>query len=330
MDPVPALDGLSVLLSAPILFFALGIAAALIGTELPLPEGFDKTLASYLIVALGLKGGAALASNGDPSAYLPVLLAGAGLSFALPFLAFALLRAATRLDRLNAAAVAAHYGSVSLVTFIAAGRFVEGQGLAYGGHMVAVLAVMEAPAIVSGLILAGRDPALAARPGAPAPVGTVLREALTNGSVVLLVGALAVGMAVGQPGLDKLAGFFVAPFDGVLCLFLLAMGFVATRRLREARSLTPALVGFALAMPLLGGACGLGLGWALGLGTAELTLFTTLAASCSYIAVPAALRHALPSADPAVSMPLALAVTFPFNIMVGIPLYHGWAAAVAG
>lgn len=327
------------LLSAPILFFALGAAMALAGTTIPFPEGLGRGLAAYLLVAIGLKGGAALAGSAAADA-LPLLVAAAALSFVMPLLGFLLLRTAVRLDRVNAAAIAAHYGSVSLVTFVTASKLLETQGIGFSGHMVAALAVMEAPAIVTALLLAGlagegRTVALAAGGGGSVPVGfgstggrhgggsfaAALREAALNGSVLLLAGSLLVGLIIGKPGLAGLSGLFVAPWDGVLCLFLLEMGFIATSRLREAMGLDARLILFGLGMPLVGAALGLATAAALALPLGDAALLVTLSASASYIAVPAALRQALPDADPGLSLPLSLGITFPFNILVGIPLY---------
>lgn len=322
---------MDVLLSAPILFFALGALIAFTGARIPFPDGFGKALAAYLLVAIGLKGGAAL-SGASLGSVMPLLLTTAMLSLTMPFLAFALLRGPVGLDRVNAAAIAAHYGSVSLVTFVTATKLLEAQGIAYGGHMVAALAIMEAPAIITGLLLSGRI-GMAAGAGAGQAGGTValnmgggglssaLREAAFNGSILLLAGSLLVGVVIGTPGLAKLSGLFVAPWDGALCLFLLDMGYLAASRMRQAAALNLRLLGFGLVMPLLGAGIGLLAALSLGLDLGDTVLLVTLCASASYIAVPAALRHALPDADPGLSLPLSLAVTFPFNILVGIPLY---------
>lgn len=325
---------MDVLLSAPILFFGLGALMALAGTRIPFPDGFGKALAAYLLVAIGLKGGVALAGASIVSV-LPLLLTAALISFAMPTLAFALLRGPVGLDRVNAAAIAAHYGSVSLVTFVTATKLLEAQGISFGGHMVAALAIMEAPAIVTGLLLSGRV-GMAARGGVEQGGGTLalnlggagggglwsgLREAAFNGSILLLTGSLLVGLIIGAPGLAKLSGLFVTPWDGVLCLFLLDMGHLAASRMRQAAALNLRLLGFGLVMPLLGAAIGLSASLPLRLELGDAVLLVTLCASASYIAVPAALRHALPDADPGLSLPLCLAVTFPFNILVGVPVY---------
>lgn len=330
------------LLSAPILFFGLGAVIALTGARIPFPEGFGKALAAYLLVAIGLKGGVALA-GADVGAVLPLLLTAGLLSLLMPVLGFGLLRSAVGLDQVNAAAIAAHYGSVSLVTFVTATKLLESQGVTFGGHMVAALAIMEGPAIVSGLLLAGAAGMVSGVAaggggslsvplgGGPVQGGSIrgaIREAAFNGSVLLLAGSLLVGLVIGKPGLQSLHGLFIAPWDGVLCLFLLEMGYLATSRLREAVSLSPRLIAFGIVMPLAGAGIGLAAAASLGLGLGDAALLVTLCASASYIAVPAALRHALPAAEPGLSLPLSLGITFPFNILVGIPLYLAVSRAV--
>ncbi|CAO3361206.1 sodium-dependent bicarbonate transport family permease [Azospirillum melinis] len=332
------------LLSAPILFFGLGAVIALTGARIPFPEGFGKALAAYLLVAIGLKGGVALA-GADVGAVLPLLLTAGLLSLLMPVLGFGLLRSAVGLDQVNAAAIAAHYGSVSLVTFVTATKLLESQGVTFGGHMVAALAIMEGPAIVSGLLLAGTAgmvsgvaagggggslsvPLGASGTGNGGSIRGAIREAAFNGSVLLLAGSLLVGLVIGKPGLQSLHGLFIAPWDGVLCLFLLEMGYLATSRLREAVSLSPRLIAFGIVMPLAGAGIGLAAAASLGLGLGDAALLVTLCASASYIAVPAALRHALPAAEPGLSLPLSLGITFPFNILVGIPLYLALSRAV--
>ena len=310
-------------LSAPmILFFALGMAAALLRSDLTVPEPVAKALALFLMMAIGLKGGAALAESGLGGPALPAMGAGVLLSFLLPLLAFAWLRATTRLNRADSGAIAAHYGSISVVTFVTATAVLGDRGVILAGYMVAVMALMETPAIVTGLFLAkGGKARMDAR---------FAHDVLLNGSVVLLIGAFAVGWIGGTPALDRLTPFIVDPFDGVLCLFLLDMGLVAGRRLREAGGLQINALVFAVVMPLLNALAAVGLSLAVGLGMDDATFLAVLAASASYIAVPAALRLALPEANPGIALTLSLAVTFPFNIAIGIPLYHALVQAVYG
>jgi uncharacterized protein len=313
------------LLSPPILSFALGLLAGLARAELEIPDAVAKGLAVYLIFAIGLKGGVAVAGGGaDLGRLLPVLAAAAALSFLLPLAAFALLRLTTALGRVDAAAVSAHYGSVSIVTYVAAAELLRTRGVPFEGYMTAVVAVMETPAIVTGLLLAGgasggqQEPR---RPAAAAPTRALLREVLLNGSVVLLLGAFAIGLVAGAPGWTRVAGFFEAPFQGILCLFLLEMGLLVARRLRAGPRPGPGALAFALYMPLLGAAAGLAAGAGLGLSAGGTAILATLCASASYIAVPAALRLALPRANPSLSLSLSLGVTFPFNVVLGVPLY---------
>jgi len=317
-----ALDlAISTILSPIVLFFALGLAAALARSEMSIPESFAKGIAIYLMMAIGLKGGFAMAESGLTRDVAAVLIAGVLLSFTLPLLAYPLLRATTGLGRIDAAAAAAHYGSISIVTFVAANEAIELAGLETSGHLVAVAALMEAPAIVTALLLAGR----AAQRGervAGARRGDLLREVALNASVVVLVGALLIGWITGDAGRRQVGSFFLTPLQGVLCLFLLDMGLAAGRGLRVGwRSLEPATLAFGLYMPLVGGGVAALLALALGLHAGDAALLTTLAASASYIAVPAAMRLALPEARPAIYLTLSLGVTFPFNLTLGIPLY---------
>jgi hypothetical protein len=235
-----------------------------------------------------------------------------------------MLRLLTRLDRLNAAAVAGHYGSISIVTFLAGGSLISLRNVEAEGFMVAVAAVMEAPAILSALWLASRG-------GRSRLDSTLLREVLLNGSIVLLVGAFVIGWVTGQQGMAKIEPFIGAPFQGVLCLFLLDMGLIAGRGLRRSyRDLGVGAIAFGMLMPLLGSTFGLGAAVLLDLSLGGTVLMMILAASASYIAVPAAMRVALPEANPSIYLTLSLGVTFPFNLAVGIPIYYAAALAATG
>ena len=324
MDDILKLAGAN-LLSPIILSFALGLAAALARSDLSVPEAAAKALSIYLLFAIGFKGGAAVAAHGVDATLVLSLGAGIVLSLAIPFVAYALLRAITRLSVLDAAAVAAHYGSISIVTFVAATSVLTAQGIEFEGYMVAVAAAMEAPAIISALWLVTRGA------GGQRIDAELWREILLNGSIVLLVGSFAIGLVTGQKGLDEIASFIVAPFKGVLCLFLLDMGLVAGRGLRQSRGvLSAGALGFGIVMPLIGASLGLVAALALGLSPGGTALLMVLSASASYIAVPAAMRVALPAANPAISLTLALGVTFPFNLTLGIPLYIAVAQALTG
>jgi uncharacterized protein len=316
------------LITPMILCFALGLFAALARSELTVPEAAAKTMSLYLLFSIGFKGGVSVADHGADASLILALLAGVVLSFGLPFIAFALLRVLTRLSAMDAAAVAAHYGSISIVTFVTATSVLAGRGIESEGYMVAVAAAMEAPAIISALWLVARSNSGGQVQRMDAELW---REILLNGSIVLLVGSFFIGMATGKPGLERIAAFIVSPFQGVLCLFLLDMGLVAGRGLRAARGvLTLGTLVFGILMPVVGAVIGLGAGLGLGLSPGGVALMMTLCASASYIAVPAAMRVALPEANPSVYLTLSLGVTFPFNLTIGIPTYVAVALAMTG
>ena len=309
------------LLSPMVLFFVLGLAATLARSDLSIPEAIAKAMSLYLMMAIGFKGGASVAQHGLDARLGLAILAGVILSAAIPFIAFRLLMATSKLPRIDAAAIAAHYGSISIVTFLAATQALELSGIKFEGYMVAVAAAMETPAIIAALWLA--------RTCESRMDGTTLREVMFNGSIVMLVGSFLIGIATGADGMKAISAFIVDPFKGILCLFLLDMGIIAGRGLREGRkNLTLPVVLFGLYMPLIGGALGGVASWLVGLSVGSNALMITLAASASYIAVPAALRLALPEARPAIYLPLSLGVTFPFNLTLGIPLYIAVAAAL--
>lgn len=300
-----------------ILSFVLGLLAALVRSDLSFPEAIAKGMSLYLLFAIGFKGGAGVAAHGADARLVTALLAGILLSLALPLLAFALLRSLAKVSIIDAAAVAGHYGSISIVTFLTAGALLTERGVTAESYMVAVAAAMEAPAILSALwLVAWRGE------GVEKQSATAWREILFNGSIVLLVGAFAIGWFTGQGGLAQIESFIVSPFKGVLCLFLLDMGLVAGRGLLSSRGiLKPGILVFAVLMPLIGATLGLAAGLVLGLSQGGVTLMMVLCASASYIAVPAAMRVALPQANPGLSLTLSLGLTFPFNLILGIPLY---------
>ncbi len=313
------------LISPIILSFALGLFAALARSDLSVPEAAAKALSIYLLFAIGFKGGVSVARHGVDGTLLLSLLAGVALSFILPFVAFAMLRVLTRLSVTDAAAVAGHYGSISIVTFVAATSVLTSQGIASEGYMVAVAAAMEAPAILSALWLVARSG------GSRDMDSDLWREILLNGSIVLLIGAFAIGLITGEEGFARIASFIDAPFQGVLCIFLLDMGLVAGRGLRKVRGvLSVGAFAFGVLMPLAGSLLGLGAGLLLGLSPGGVMLMMTLSASASYIAVPAAMRVALPEANPSIYLTLSLGVTFPFNLTLGIPIYLALAQAATG
>jgi len=316
------------LTSPMILFFVLGLLAALAKSDLVIPEAIAKGMAIYLMLAIGFKGGAGVAEHGVDSTLLLALLAGIVLSAILPLIAFPLLTGTTHLSRVDAAGIAACYGSISIVTFLAAAQALSTAGIAYEGYMVAIAAAMETPPIIVALWLAKNAGNAKNGKNGPAFDGAMLREVFLNGSIVVLVGAFAIGWITGSDGLDSISAFIVDPFKGILCLFLLDMGIIAGRGMREGRNLSPKVVLFGLYMPLIGAALGFGLAQLIGLSAGGVALMTTLAASASYIAVPAAMRVALPDAKPSIYLPLSLGVTFPFNLAIGIPLYIYAASAL--
>lgn len=311
-----------------ILFFVLGMAAGFARSDLAIPEAVAKGLAIYLMAAIGLKGGVSVAVTGLAPELGLAAAGGVLLSFLLPFPAYYLLRHLGRLDGINAAAVAAHYGSVSLVTFVTASEMLKGIGLTVPGYMAAVLALMETPAIISGLWLArrharGTAPTLGNGEGA----SSLMHDVFLNASVVLLVGAFIIGVVAGQEGFAPIAPVFEGGYRGVLCLFLLDMGLIAARRLTQTRALNRRLAVLAILLPLINGTLGVLLGTALALDPASAATLGILAASASYIAVPAAMRLALPQADPGIYLSMSLGITFPFNVIVGISLF-AWLAQV--
>ncbi len=305
------------LISPIILSFVLGLLAAWVRSDLSFPEAIARGMALYLLFAIGFKGGVGVAAHGTDARLAAALLAGIALSLVLPLLAFALLRSLSQVSIMDAAAVAGHYGSISIVTFLTASTLLTERGVAAEGYMVAVAAAMEAPAILSALWLAAWR-----GEGAEKPDAKAWREVLFNGSIVLLVGAFVIGWITGKDGLAQIDSFIVSPFKGVLCLFLLDMGLIAGRGLLNSRGiLRPGLLVFAFLMPLVGAMLGLAAGLALGLSQGGVALMMVLCASASYIAAPAAMRVALPQANPALSLTLSLGLTFPFNLIFGIPLY---------
>lgn len=328
---------LSNLLIPAVLFFALGIIARLIKSDLRFPPDLAKILSIYLLVSIGLHGGFELGKAELGTALASILWALA-LGFLLPIAGFGLLIATRRVDPLNAAAIAAHYGSVSAGTFLTAIAYLGNQGIEYERYPLIMLAVMESPAIVVGLLLAtwSRKRAKAAEEG-PRPssdnghLAELVREAFTNGSVILLIGSMIIGALASEKSIHALEPFTTDIFMGMLCLFLLEMGMEAGHRFGDFRRVGAVLSAFGILMPLVGGVIGVLVGhYALGFGVGGTTLVAVLAASASYIAVPPAMRLAVPEANPSFYLTLALGVTFPFNVVVGIPIYHYLAQVAVG
>jgi hypothetical protein len=303
------------LLTPPILFFAAGVLAVAVRSDLEIPQPLPKLFSLYLLVAIGFRGGIELRHGLDGTVGL-ALGAALLLALAVPVASFLVLR--RRLSVHDAAALAATYGSVSAVTFITASAFLDRLGLPHGGHMVAAMALMESPAIVVGVLLVRMyRPTEGERPR----LGALLHDAFLNGSVFLLLASLGIGLLTGDRGRTALAPFTEGLFVGILTLFLLDLGLVAGRRMGELRKAGLFLAGFAVLMPLASAAVAIALARVVGLPLGDALLLTVLAASASYIAVPAAMRVAVPEANPGLFLPLALGVTFPFNITLGIPAY---------
>ena len=313
------------LTSPVILFFVLGFIAAALKSDLSIPEAFAKAMSIYLMAAIGLKGGVEVSKSGITAEVMVAASAGLALSFLLPVLAYALLRSVGKLSKVDAGAVAAHYGSVSVVTFVTAVELLTGQGLSPAGYMVAVLALMETPAIITGLMLAGRGDGGSS---SDEKSSTPWHEVLTNASVMLLVGSFIIGAIAGSDGFAPVKPLFDTGFRGVLCLFLLDMGLIAARRLMQSRKMTLRLVSLAIVLPLVNGTIGTVTGTLIGLDVASAAALGILTASASYIAVPAAMRLALPQADPGIYLSMSLGVTFPFNIIFGISIFAALAQAL--
>lgn len=307
------------LLSPAVLFFALGVFAAVTRSDLKFPEPLYVTLTIYLLVAIGFKGGVAISEAGLGKVWLPAIAAMI-LGALIPLWSYPILRFAGKFPAVDAAAIAAHYGSVSAVTYIAGTNYLKAVNQPYESFATAFLAVMESPAILVGVVLGKLATGSGARPDLTS-LKSAAHEAVFGRSIFLLVGALLVGWLSGEPGMAKVEPFFVTPFQGVLALFLLEMGMVAGRRLEELKRAGPFLVAFGVIMPLLHGCLGVWLGKLTGLGLGGGVLLGILSASASYIAAPAAIRLSLPDANPTYYLTASLAITFPFNITLGIPIY---------
>lgn len=327
--------GLSNLLIPAVLFFALGFFARVIRSDLRFPPDLAKLLSIYLLVAIGIHGGYEL-SRVDLMTAVNAIFWAIVLGITLPILGYGMLLASRRVDALNAAAISAHYGSVSAGTFLTAIAYLQSSGIAYESYPVIMLAVMESPAIIIGLLLASwsrrrlgilEERGNAGREGVE---NSILREALTNGSVLLLIGSMLIGAVASPKAVEAVKPFFSDIFMGVLSLFLLEMGLEAARRVEDFRRVGVVLTVFGILMPLVSAVIGVLVGhYALGFGVGGTLLVAVLAASASYIAVPPAMRLAVPEANPSLYLTLSLGVTFPFNVIIGIPLYHRFASLLA-
>jgi len=300
------------LVSPVVLSFVLGILARLLRSDLEIPSAVYQGLSIYLLFAIGLKGGVAISETPIGELIGPMLLT-LLLGVLTPLSAFALLRSLGGLGRIDAAATAAHYGSVSAVTFIAALEAVKLSGIASNGYLPALLAMLEVPGIIVGLLLARQS-----RAGG---LKSALHEVATGKSIFLMVGGLAIGALCGASKVESVEPFFIAPFKGVLCLFLLELGMVAAGRLRDLRDAGARLVVLGCVLPLVHGTIATAAGLVVGMAPGGAAVFGAMVGSASYIAAPAAVRIALPAASPGIYLTLSLGVTFPFNLGIGIPLF---------
>jgi hypothetical protein len=323
------------LLDPAILFFVFGVLAGALKSNLEIPQAISRFLSLYLLMALGLKGGFALSHSGLTADVGVSLAAAMTLAICIPLLGYSVLR--RFVSGFDAAAVAATYGSVSAVTFVTAVQYLENQQIPFGGHMAAAMALMESPAIIMAVFFANKlrrsqAPATLSVGGGVAalgdpptkagmPIGKILHESFTDGAQLLLLGAMVVGLITGDAGKAAMQPFSGDLFKGMLSFFLLDMGLMAARNLPQARGKSPVLIAYAALGPIVHAGLALGLSIMLNLPAGDAALLMVLAASASYIAVPAVLRHALPEANPSLYFGLSLGVTFPLNILFGIPLY---------
>jgi hypothetical protein len=316
-----------------ILFFFFGLFAAGIKSNLEIPAPIAKFFSLYLLIAIGFKGGVALSASGFTTTAVIGISAALFMALLVPAYSFLILR--KRTNPYNAAAIAATYGSISAVTFIAAQQYLTKNGVDFGGHMTVAMVLMESPAIIMAVLLAtlvrkkdAQNQNLSPSVGAAAvrsdrqfSLKEVLHEAFTDGAHLLLIGSLLIGYITGEAGKEMMAPFTSEIFKGILAFFLLEMGLLVARQLRESRNLGSFLIGFALVMPMINASIAITLAHMLGMSQGDALLLACLAASGSYIVVPAICRYAIPEAKPGVYFSMSLAFTFPFNIVIGIPLY---------
>jgi len=303
------------LTSPMVLAFALGIVATLLKSDLKFPEGMYMGLTIYLLFAIGLKGGVKLTSVSLADFYKPCIAAIA-MCVTIPLVAYFILQKLGKIDKLNAAAIAAHFGSVSAVTFSEGTSFLDLIQISYEGYMPAILAIMEIPAIIIAIYLAKK-----AMPQTQSNMGKVMHELFTNKGTILLLGGIFIGLTTGKKGFEQVAPFYDGLFRGILCLFLLEVGLVAGRRLYDLKKVGFFLFAFSIIMPVIHATVGIYLGHWAGLSMGGATIFGLLCASASYIAAPAAVRIAIPEANPTLYLTGSLAIAFPFNVTIGLPLY---------
>lgn len=321
------------LLDPAVLFFLVGLFAGLVRSNLEIPPAISRFLALYLLMALGLKGGLSLAQTGLTQEVLASLGLAIVLALITPVIGFLVLRRTT--TPFNAIAIAATYGSVSAVTFITANQFLDRLGVDHGGYMAAAMAIMESPAVILAVLMANlvRKGQLGGSQGiasAPHPGGlmSTLHESFTDGAQLLLLASMVIGFYMGPEGAAAMKPFSADLFKGMLAFFLLDMGLLAARSMGSLKNQSLFLVVYAVVAPLVHASIAVVLASWAGLSVGDTTLLAVLAASASYIAVPAVLREAIPEADASVYVGLSLGITFPLNILLGIPLYYGMALAI--
>jgi len=302
-----------------ILFFVFGAFAGLIKSNLEIPQPIARFLSLYLLMALGLKGGFALHKSGFTLEIILALGLAVFLAIIIPLMGYWILR--KKLNNYDSAAIAATYGSVSAVTFITATQALDQFGIVFGGHMAAAMALMESPAIILAILLANKARVSSTQIKESSSMSKILHESLTDGAQLLLLGSMMVGLISGDSGQKIMAPFSIDLFKGMLAFFLLDMGLMAAKNFEGLKDKPPITLFYAIGAPLVHASIALGLSKLLGLQLGDTILLMVLAASASYIAVPAVLRHALPEVNPALYMGMSLGITFPFNIIFGIPLY---------
>ncbi len=301
-----------------LLFFLLGVLAATVKSDLSIPESTSKFLSLYLLFSIGFKGGQELSHSGINTEIAITLLLAVVFACAIPFYTFFILK--RKLSVSDAGAIAATYGSVSAVTFIAGSAFLEATGISFGGHMVAAMALMEAPAIIIGVMLMRRYDKEVSNKGG---LGHIVKESFTNGSVLMILGSLVIGIVADTKQAEGIRPFTTDIFKGFLAVFLLEMGILAAKRFKAFKSYGWFVTLFALIIPPINGCISILITHFFHIEPGNRFLLAILAASASYIAVPAAMRLAAPKADPGLYIPMALGITFPFNITIGIPIYWG-------
>lgn len=314
--------------SVPVLVFILGVISVRLKADLRLPDPVYQAISIYLLFAIGLKGGVALRASSASEVLIPIAVS-IVLGIAIPLIAFGVLTILTKLNGVDRGAMAAHYGSTSLVTFTAALVFLESAGISYEGFMPTLLTVLEIPGIIVGLLLAYRF----SNKGKSVDTHQSqdwLREVFFGKSVLILFGGLVIGFLTGARGYEQVEPFFGGLFTGVLALFLLEMGVLAGRRLSDVRKAGTGLIVFAVFFPFVSGTLGIISGYLAGLSLGGAMILGVLCASASYIAAPAAVRLALPEANPGITLTTSLGITFPVNLIIGIPLYYVIAQALEG